>query len=65
MAGDDLRILIARVTTACGFSLQACTQIYLGGDQDEVNMSGIDVLAQLQVSAATHWRAILSQTLKS
>ena len=36
VAGEDLRVLIARVTTECGFSLQACTQTYVGGSQDEV-----------------------------
>jgi len=45
VAGDDLRVLIARVTTKCGFSLQACIQTFVGGDQDEVQQDcfSIDV----------------------
>ncbi len=45
VAGDDLRVLIARVTTECGFSLQACTYTFVGGSQDEVQQEcfSIDV----------------------
>ena len=36
IAGDDLRILIARVTTCGDFTLQACTQVFVAGNQDSV-----------------------------
>ena len=34
VAGDDLKILIARVTTCGDFSLNACAQVFIGGSQD-------------------------------
>jgi len=38
IAGEDLKILIARVTTCGDFTLQACTQVFVGGDQDSVHV---------------------------
>ena len=34
VAGDDLKILVARVTTCGDFSLNACAQVFVGGSQD-------------------------------
>lgn len=34
VAGDDLKILVARITTCGDFSIQACAQVYVGGSQD-------------------------------
>ena len=34
IAGDDLKILVARVTTCGDFSLHACAQVFVGGLQD-------------------------------
>ena len=34
IAGDDLRILVARVTTCSDFTIQACAQVFVMGDQD-------------------------------
>ncbi|MGB1384079.1 MAG: T9SS type A sorting domain-containing protein [Flavobacteriales bacterium] len=36
LAGEDLKVLIARVTTCSDFTLQACTQVFVGGSQDSV-----------------------------
>ena len=36
VAGEDLKVLVARVTTCSDFSIQACVQTYVGGDQDSV-----------------------------
>ena len=36
VAGDDLRVLIARVTTCGDFTIQACAQVFVAGDQEEV-----------------------------
>ena len=33
-AGEDLKVLVARVTTCGNFSIQACAQVFVGGDQD-------------------------------
>ena len=41
VAGDDLKVLIARVTTCGDFSLQACVQVFVGGSQDSVNTQRI------------------------
>lgn len=35
-AGDDLVIKIAQVTSACGFSLHACFQVYVEGQQSNL-----------------------------
>ena len=36
IAGDDLKILVARVTTCGDFSLHACAQVFVGSLQDSV-----------------------------
>lgn len=36
VAGEDLKVLVARVTTCSDFTIQACIQTYVGGDQDSV-----------------------------
>ena len=36
VAGEDLKVLVARVTTCSDFTIQACLQTYVGGDQDSV-----------------------------
>lgn len=36
VAGDDLKILVARVTTCSDFTLQACLQVFVEGSQDSV-----------------------------
>ena len=36
VAGEDLKVLIARVVTCGDFSLQACVQTFVGGIQDSV-----------------------------
>ena len=36
IAGDDLKILVARVTTCGDFSLHACAQVFVGSFQDSV-----------------------------
>ena len=36
IAGDDLKILIAQVTTCGHFSLSACAQVFVEGDQQQV-----------------------------
>ena len=41
-AGDDLRIKIARVTTCGGFSLSACFNVFVGGDNSNVQDYCID-----------------------
>ena len=33
VAGDDLKVLVARVTTCGEFTLQSCVQTFPGGDQ--------------------------------
>lgn len=38
IAGDDLKVLIARVTTCSDFTLQACTQVFVEGSQDSVQV---------------------------
>ena len=38
LAGDDLKVLIARVTTCSDFSIQAC-EVFVGGSQDSVHQS--------------------------
>jgi len=44
IAGDDLKILIAQVTTCGDWSLQACVQIFLAGDQTNIQQICPDVL---------------------
>ena len=39
VAGDDLKVLIARVTTCGDFTLQACVQVFVGGDQEAVQQA--------------------------
>ena len=39
LAGDDLKVLIARVTTCSDFSIQACIQVFVGGSQDSVQQA--------------------------
>jgi hypothetical protein len=39
VAGDDLKVLIARVTTCSDFSIQACIQVFVGGSQDSVQQA--------------------------
>ena len=41
VAGDDLKVLIARVTTCGDFSVQACMQVFVGGNQDSANTQRI------------------------
>lgn len=41
-AGDDLRIKIARVTTCDGFSLSACFNVFVGGDNTNIQDYCID-----------------------
>ena len=36
VAGDDLKVLIASVTTCSDFTIQACLQVFVNGSQDEV-----------------------------
>ena len=36
VAGEDLKVLVARVTTCSDFTIRACIQTYVGGDQDSV-----------------------------
>lgn len=36
IAGDDLKILIAQVTTCGHFSLSACVQVFIEGDQQQI-----------------------------
>ena len=36
VAGDDLKVLVARVTTCGDFTLQACAQVFVEGSQDSV-----------------------------
>lgn len=35
-AGDDLTMLIAQITSPCGFSLHACFQVYVEGEQSNL-----------------------------
>lgn len=35
IAGEDLKILVARVTTCGDFLIQACAQVFVGGDQGQ------------------------------
>ena len=39
VAGDDLKVLIARVTTCGDFTLQACVQVFVDGDQEVVQQA--------------------------
>ena len=36
VAGEDLKVLIASVTTCSDFTIQACLQVFVNGSQDEV-----------------------------
>ncbi len=47
VAGDDLKVLIARVTTCSDFTIQACVQVYLAGDQNDVQQFCPDALEVL------------------
>lgn len=47
VAGDDLRVLIARVTTCSDFTIQACAQVFLAGDQNDVQQFCPDALEVL------------------
>ena len=38
IAGDDLKILVARVTACADFSLHACAQVFVGSLQDSVQV---------------------------
>lgn len=39
VAGENLKVLIARVTTCSDFTLQACLQVFVGGSQDSVQQA--------------------------
>lgn len=44
IAGDDLKVLIAQVTTCGHFSLSACIQVFVEGEQSDVQYSCPDPL---------------------
>jgi hypothetical protein len=44
MAGDDLKILIAQVTTCGDFSLSACVQVFINGEQEDIQYECPDLL---------------------
>lgn len=49
VAGADLKILIARVTTCGDFTLQACTQVFVEGFHDSVSQACPDPLVVLHM----------------
>ena len=44
IAGDDLKVLVAQVTTCGHFSFSACVQVFIEGNQEQIQYSCPDIL---------------------
>lgn len=44
IAGDDLKVLVAQVTTCGHFSFSSCVQVFIEGNQEQIQYSCPDVL---------------------